>query len=126
MSTDTTTSDMTAPNVTASDVTTAELERVEAVTPPRTRGAAIIWGALFAAVAASGLWLLADGDRRSAATDWALSLTPNMMSTLAILTVGVLLLVAGAVGLLRRAQRRMSARAAHRPASASASPSASD
>lgn len=79
----------------------------EELTPPRTRWAAIVWGLLFAAIAASALWMLVDDDRRSGIADWTASLTPATIGTLAILTVGVLLLVAGAAGLLRRLQRRM-------------------
>ncbi|WP_435747042.1 hypothetical protein [Microbacterium sp. PMB16] len=116
-----TTPDVSTPDVTTPDVATPEFGYADAVAPPRTRWAGIIWGALFAAVAASGFWLLVDGDRRSTATDWVLTLTPSMILTLAILTAGVLVLFAGAVGLLRRGQRRMAAHAAQRRASAPAS-----
>ncbi|WP_136053989.1 hypothetical protein [Microbacterium sp. K24] len=95
----------TAPTSTANTTTAGTDES----TAPRTRWAAIVWGLLFAAVAAGALWLLADDDRRSGIADWTTSLTPTMIGTIAILTVGVLLLVAGAAGLLRRAQRRMAA-----------------
>jgi apolipoprotein N-acyltransferase len=87
----------------------------EALTPPRTRWAAIVWGLLFATVAAVSLWLIADADRRAGVSDWALSLTPVTISTLLILTIGVLLLVAGASALLRRVQRRMTARGGRHP-----------
>jgi len=78
----------------------------ETTTPPRTRWAAIIWGTLFAAVAASALWLLSDADRRTTVADGLLGLTPTTVVTIALLSVGVLLLVSGAAGLVRRAQRR--------------------
>jgi apolipoprotein N-acyltransferase len=87
----------------------------DTLTPPRTRWAAIVWGLLFATVAAVSIWLIADDDRRAGISDWALSLTPVTISTLLILTIGVLLLVAGASALLRRAQRRMSGREAQHP-----------
>lgn len=83
----------------------------EAITPPCTRWAAIIWGALFAGVAAGGLWLLADDDRRGGVADWTMSLTPPTVTALMILGVGLLLLVAGAIGLVRRAQHRRTAAA---------------
>lgn len=85
----------------------------ETITPPRTRWAAIIWGVLFAAVAASSLWLVADDERRAGIADWTLTLTPTTVSALMILTVGVLLLVAGSAALLRRGQRRSRAVAEH-------------
>jgi len=84
-------------------------------TPPRTRWAAILWGLLFAAMAAISIWLLVDDDRRAGISDWALTLTPVTMSTLLILTVGVLLLVAGASALLRRVQRATTAGSAEHP-----------
>lgn len=86
--------------------TAASVNHTESVTPPRTRWAAIVWGLLFAAVAATSLWLIADDDRRAGIADWALSLTPVTVSTLMILTIGVLVLVTGASALLRTVQRR--------------------
>lgn len=94
---------------TAPASTPAPAFQVETPTPPRTRWAAIVWGLLFAAVAAVSLWLIADDDRRVGVSDWVLSLTPATIGTLLILTIGVLLLVAGASALLRRVQRRMTA-----------------
>jgi hypothetical protein len=75
-------------------------------TPPRTRGAAIVWGLLFAAIAAFGIWTLTDDDRREGTAGWITSLTPNTVFSLVLLTIGVLVLVGGAVGLIRHAQRR--------------------
>ncbi|KJL20537.1 hypothetical protein RN51_02755 [Microbacterium oxydans] len=80
-----------------------------ATTAPRTRWAAIIWGLLFAVIAATALWTLADADRRDAVTEALLALTPTTAVTVALLTVGVLFLVGGAAGLVRRAQRKLSA-----------------
>ena len=74
-------------------------------TPPRTRGAAIVWGLLFAAIAAFGIWTLSDADRRAGTADWITTLTPNTVFSLVLLTIGVLILVGGAVGLIRHAQR---------------------
>ncbi|QEA27305.1 hypothetical protein FGL91_01275 [Microbacterium sp. CBA3102] len=80
---------------------------VEAPSPPRTRWAAIIWGLLFAAIAAVALWMLADADRRDTVADGLLALTPTTIVTILLLTVGVLILVGGAAGLIRRAQRKL-------------------
>lgn len=79
----------------------------ETTTPPRTRWAAIIWGTLFAAVATCALWVLADEGRRTAMADALVGLTPTTGNMILVLTVGVLLLVGGAAGLIRRAQRKL-------------------
>ncbi|PQZ59193.1 MULTISPECIES: hypothetical protein [unclassified Microbacterium] len=81
----------------------------ETTSPPRTRWGAIIWGLLFAAIAATALWMLADDDRRDAVADGLVALTPTTIVTILLLTVGVLLLVGGAAGLIRRAQRKLAA-----------------
>lgn len=73
---------------------------------PRVRGAAIVWGLLFAAIAFAGIWTLTADDRRSAAADAITTLTPGTAVALALLAIGVLVLVTGAVGLIRHAQRR--------------------
>jgi hypothetical protein len=83
----------------------------ESTTPPRTRWAAIIWGLLFAAIATTALWMIADDDRRDAVADGLVALTPTTIVTILLLTVGVLLLVGGAAGLIRRAQRKLAATA---------------
>lgn len=87
----------------------------ETITPPRTRWAAIIWGLLFAAVAGTALWVLSDTERREAVANGLLGLTPATVVTIVLLSVGVLLLVSGAAGLLRREQRKLadSTTAAH-------------
>lgn len=91
----------------STQTTTASTSRTETITPPRTRWAAVIWGLLLAAVAATALWLVVDDTRRAGISDWVLTLTPGTISGLLVLTTGVLLLAAGAAGLLRRVQRRM-------------------
>lgn len=80
----------------------------ETTTPPRIRWAAIIWGLLFAGIAATALWMLSDADRRATVADGVLSLTPTTIVTMILLTIGVLLLVTGAAGLVRRVQRKLS------------------
>lgn len=77
---------------------------------PRTRWAAIIWGMLFAAVAVVGIRLLADESSTETIADALMALTPTTFGALALLTVGVLILVTGAVGLVRHLQRRWTAR----------------
>lgn len=81
----------------------------ETITPPRTRWAAIIWGLLFAGSATAALWMLSDAGRRDTLADALLTLTPATIVTILLLTVGVLLLVGGAAGLIRRAQRKLAA-----------------
>lgn len=77
--------------------------------PPRTRWAAIVWGACFAAIAWFGIWMLSGDDRRSDVSDWFASLTPGTATAILLLSAGVLVLIAGTVGLIRRGQRRGSA-----------------
>jgi hypothetical protein len=79
----------------------------ETTAPPRTRWAAIVWGLLFAAIAATALWMIADDARRDGVADALVALTPITIVTILLLTVGVLLLVGGAAGLIRRAQRKL-------------------
>lgn len=76
--------------------------------PPRTRWAAIVWGVFFAALSAIGLWLLTDRDRSDGLADWALQMNPGTITATALLCVGTLVLVGGAAGLIRHAQRRLS------------------
>lgn len=78
---------------------------------PRTRWAAIIWGACFAAVAWFGIWMLSESARQDAITEWFASLTPGTMTATVLLGVGVLVLISGLVGLIRRMQRRSSSSA---------------
>lgn len=91
---------------------------------PRVRWAAILWGALFATAALAGLRLISSADGRADLSDWVLTLTPAAITALAVLTAGVLLLVAGAAGLIRRAQRRRALRRTSPSPSSSPSPEA--
>jgi hypothetical protein len=75
-------------------------------TPPRIRWAGIVWGAFFTALAVAGLWLQADGSRRDAAARWIVTAEPPTFIAVAVLAVGIVLLVAGIAGMLRRAQHR--------------------
>jgi len=80
-----------------------------APTPPRTRWAAIIWGTVFAAIAVVAIGLLADGRRSDDVSDWILSLTPASITAMALLALGGIVLICGAIGLIRRVQRRAAA-----------------
>ncbi|MRG59533.1 hypothetical protein GE115_06555 [Agromyces sp. CFH 90414] len=77
---------------------------------PRVRWAGIIWGLVFAAIAATLLAVLTDPARRDAATDWWTGLSPAGFALTAVIVVGALLLVAGVAGLARRASRSASER----------------
>lgn len=91
-------------------VRVAELTPAETgVEAPRTRWAAVVWGLFFAAVAIGGLWLLSEPSRPNTAVEWAATLDAATGVALLILGLGVILLVAGAAGLLRRTQRRRTA-----------------
>ncbi|MFE6736332.1 hypothetical protein [Microbacterium sp. NPDC057650] len=81
---------------------------VAAPAAPRTRWAAIVWGLFFAGLAFAGIWLLSDSQRRDGVTDWLAGLAPATIVAVSLLAVGVLVLVAGLAGLLRRLQRRVS------------------
>lgn len=83
-------------------------ESPEPIAAPRLRLAAIVWGLVFSASAIVGIWLLGDDRRRDEAADWMTSLTPSGAVAAMLLTIGVLVLVTGAAGLLRHAQRRSS------------------
>lgn len=82
--------------------------QTSAPTEPRTRWAAIIWGLFFAAVAGTGIWLLGDSGRQDAVTDWIATLNPGTITAVILLSVGILVLIGGLAGLLRRAQKRLS------------------
>lgn len=80
---------------------------------PRIRWAGIVWGLVLAAVAASALWLLTAPERYAPLRAWMLGLTPDafppgLVVGVAVAVVGVLLLIVGAVALLRRAHVRAS------------------
>lgn len=77
---------------------------------PRTRWAGIVWGLFFAAAALGGLWVVTDSSRRGSIVVWASALTPGAIVAYSLLALGVLILVAGLVGLLRRGQRRLTLR----------------
>ncbi|WP_198425906.1 MULTISPECIES: hypothetical protein [Microbacterium] len=77
---------------------------------PRVRWAGIVWGLVLAAIAALALWVLTDPARHATVTAWMLHLTPAAVTAYAVLLVGGFALVAGVVGLARRAQRALERR----------------
>jgi len=86
--------------------TPAEATSTASAPLPRTRWAAIVWGVCFAALAWFGIWMLSGDDRRSDVSDWFASLTPGTTTAMVLLAVGVLVLITGLVGLIRRGQLR--------------------
>ena len=73
---------------------------------PRTRWAAIIWGAVFAAIALWALRVFGDVEGRIALAMWIGGLTPASAVGYLVLALGTLVLVLGLIAVLRRAQRR--------------------
>lgn len=100
------------PSAAASTVPLADLESsVTAAPAPRIRWAGIVWGVVIAALAAVALVTIAEGSRRAGINDWLRALDPATINpgwivAIVVLTVGVVLLITGAVALLRRVQRR--------------------
>lgn len=78
--------------------------------PPRVRWAGIVWGLFFAVVAGLGLWMIVDPRQRAGLGDWLATLTPGALIASAVLAAGVLVLLTGAAGLLRRAQSGLARR----------------
>ena len=95
----------TAAGTVAGTMAPGSTELQTAAPRPRTRWAAIVWGLFFLAVATTALWIILDDDRREVAGSWIGGLNPWSAVTYLGLAVGVLLLVAGIAGLVRRAQR---------------------
>ena len=86
---------------------TATTERIDTTLPrPRIRTGAVVWGLIVTAVGAGAFWLLSSPDRRQAALDWALSLTPFGFLIVGLALLGAVIFVIGVVVLVRDAQRR--------------------
>jgi hypothetical protein len=68
-----------------------------------------VWGICFGAIAWFGIWMLSSSDRRDDVTGWLASLNPGTITAILLLSVGVLVLITGAVGLIRHGQRRRTA-----------------
>lgn len=78
----------------------------------RIRWAGIVWGLVLAAVAAAGIQLASAPGRTDDLVAWAQEIAPATAIGYGVVAIGVLLLVTGVVGLLRRAQRSLAARRA--------------
>lgn len=102
---DTVTAEITDAAVQVSDAFSAQPEE-----RPRVRWAAIVWGLLFAAIAAGTLAILLRPESRDAFAEWAFALSPLTVTLYGLLALGALVLVGGLAGLLRRAQRRRTQR----------------
>lgn len=72
---------------------------------PRIRWAGIIWGLVFAAIAATMLWIVVEPARTELVADWWATLTPAGLWLTVLLVIGGLLLIAGLSGLARRGDR---------------------
>lgn len=86
--------------------TSPELSEMSPAPRPRTRWAAVVWGVFFLATAVTALWIILDDGRRAIAGSWIGGLNPWSATAYLSLAVGVLLLVGGIAGLIRRAQRQ--------------------
>ncbi len=77
---------------------------------PRTRWAAIVWGLVFAALAGGALYVVLSPQHRLELIKWVTSLEATTLALYGALAIGVIVLLFGLVGLLRRAQRALAAR----------------
>ena len=86
---------------------TVTTERIDTPLPrPRIRVGAVVWGLIVTAVGAGALYLYSTPERRQAALDWVLSLTPFGFLIVGLAALGALIFVIGIVVLIRDAQRR--------------------
>lgn len=84
----------------------APMDAASALPAPRTRWAAIIWGLVFAGIAAWALWAFSDPERRTEVAGWIGDLTVASAIAYGVLALGSLVLILGLSGILRRVQRR--------------------
>lgn len=77
---------------------------------PRTRWGAIVWGLVFAALAAAGIALVSVPGRFADLMTWIGALEAGTAVGYGLLVIGGLVLVIGVIGLLRRAQVTISTR----------------
>jgi hypothetical protein len=86
---------------------TVTVERIDTPLPrPRIRVGAVVWGLIVTGVGAGALYLYSSPERRQAAIDWVLSLTPFGFLIVGFAALGALIFVIGIVVLIRDAQRR--------------------
>jgi hypothetical protein len=80
------------------------------LTGPRTRWAAIVWGLVFAALAAACIALVSVPGRFADLMVWIGALDVGTAVGYGLLAIGGLVLVIGVIGLLRRAQMKITSR----------------
>ena len=73
---------------------------------PRIRAAAIVWGLITMATGGVVVAIATDGERREWIVRWIAGLTPGDGVLLAVLVLGGILVLAGALAAIRGAQRR--------------------
>ena len=73
---------------------------------PHVRAGSIAWGLIVIAAASLALWVSAVPARRTAVADWVLALTPGDAALVAVLACGAIVLIAGVLAAIRRAQKR--------------------
>ena len=73
---------------------------------PHVRAGSIAWGLIVIAAASVTLWVALEPQRRTAVTDWALSLNAGGLVLIGVLLLGGILLLAGILAAIGRAQRR--------------------
>jgi hypothetical protein len=79
---------------------------ITTVPRPQVRAGSIAWGLIVIAAASATVWVAFDPDRRSAVTDWVLSLNAGGFILVGVLVLGGILLLAGILAAIGRAQRR--------------------
>ncbi|RKE59970.1 hypothetical protein [Microbacterium sp. AG238] len=92
-----------------------EIERAPFTAPadrPRVRWAGIVWGVAIAAAATAGVVLTQSPNAYATLVEWVAAPSVPALVAAALLTVGVLILIAGVAGMLSRGQRRLPARRA--------------
>ena len=85
--------------------TAATAPPAAAAEQPTVRWGALVWGLLFGLTAVTTLWIIVDPGRRDAIDDWFVSLNPLAAVLYALVAVGVIVVLFGIVGLIRRGER---------------------
>ncbi|MBK4349081.1 hypothetical protein [Lacisediminihabitans changchengi] len=80
-------------------------EPAASVTGPRVRIGQIVWGLIVMAIGVGALAVLGSPERRDTVLNWLLHLTPGQGWLVAVLVAGAILLLLGALALVRRLRR---------------------
>lgn len=89
----------------AGSTSTGASDPSTAIARPTVRWGALVWSLLFGALAATTLWVIAEPARRDAVGASFANLSPLAAALYALLALGVLVVVFGLVGLIRRGER---------------------